>query len=198
MTTALHGQDFCGHIKYRYTYYRSKNNKDITDKKRKEIKTEDFYICGNKFKVYIDGEFNDQFIGDSLTYFLLSHGTIGYIDAGKSYGEEAPNFSNRKSNVEYKGKIYKTVDLDKENITYYYNDSIRINSESFDKFELYHWNKFFTTTNGGIRLVSIRRTKKMTIVCEAIEVTRESLSDKDFALPKGYEIKPFDTLKVLN
>jgi hypothetical protein len=195
-STILLGQEFCGHIKYKYTYYNAKTNKDITDKKMKEVKTEDYYICGNKFKVIINGEFNDMYIGDSTTYFLLTRGTIGYINAGKSYGEKIPSYSKIKDNIEYKGKMYKTVDLD--NITYYYNDSIRIDPASFESLELYHWNKFFKTTNGGLRLVSINRTKKMTILCEAIEIIWKELSDKDFTPPTGYEIKPFDTFTVMN
>lgn len=196
VSTILTGQEFCGHIKYKYTYFNAKTNEDITAKKKKEVRTEDFYICGNKFKVIIDGEFNDMYIGDSTTYFFFARETIGYIDAGKSYGEKIPNFSKIRDSVEYKGKMYKTVDLD--NITYYYNDGIRIDPASFEGLELYHWNKFFRTTNGGLRLVSINRTKKMTIVCEAVEIIWEELSDTVFAPLAGYEIKPFDTFTVIN
>jgi hypothetical protein len=69
---------------------------------------------------------------------------------------------------------------------------------TFDKLELYHWNKFFKATRGGLRLVSITRSKKMTVICEATEINRVELTDMDFQPTTGYEIKPFDFFKVKN
>jgi hypothetical protein len=200
ITTFTYGQEFCGHIKYQYRYFSTKNNKEVTSKVD-EIKTEDFYVCGDKFKIYFDGVLKDIFIGDSLVYFHVnSDSTIGYIKADKGYGQKLPKYTNPKISIQYNDKAYNTIDENSGNdqITYYFNEEIKIDPLTFDKLELYDWNKFFKATNGGIRLVSITRSKKMTTICEATEINRIELADKDFQPTTGYEIKPFDFFKVKN
>jgi hypothetical protein len=190
-----YGQDFCGHIKYRYTYLLAKNNKDITAKK-KGTKTEDFYICGNNFKVLFDGKLEDIFIGDSLTYFLVSRSDIGYLKADSSYGQSLPSYKNLKTNVSYKEKVYSTVE--NQETTYYFNNEVKINPLTFEKLKLFHWNKFFDATNGGLCLVSISRKKNLITVAEAVEVDVVDLSEKDFIPPAQYEIRRFVSFKVFD
>lgn len=157
ITTFTYGQEFCGHIKYQYRYFLTKNNKEVTSTVD-DVKFEDFYICGNKFKVYFGGVLKDIYIGDSLVYLhVYPDSTIGYIKADKAYGQRLPKYSNPKQSVIYNDKTYSTIEenSDKDRITYYFNEEIKINPLTFDKLELYHWNKFFKATKGGIRLVSI-------------------------------------------
>jgi hypothetical protein len=199
LTIQVSAQDFCGHIKYRYTYFKTKNNKDVTARS-KEVKTEDFYICGNKFKVYFDGKLNDMYIGDSVVYFHIYTDSIRYVKADSTYGQDAPKYYNRNESAMYEDKSYKSIEVNSndQHLTYYYNGDIRIDPSKFERLALYHWNSFFIATNGGLRLVSVDKGKKLTSICEAIEINRIDLSDKDFALPSGIEIKPFDFFKVLN
>lgn len=196
IATFTYGQEFCGHIKYQYRYFLTKNNKEITSEVN-EVKTEDFYVCGDKFKICFDGTLKDIFIGDSLVYmFVYSDSTIGYIKADKAYGEKVPKYINRKTGVIYNDKIFNTIDSD--GITYYFDENVKVNPLTFEKLEFYHWNKFFNATNGGIRLVSISKSKKMTTISEPIEINRIELVDDDFQPPPGYEIKPFTSMKVRN
>jgi hypothetical protein len=126
ISTFTYGQEFCGHIKYHYRYFLTKNNKEVTSKVD-EIKTEDFYVCGDKFKIYFDGVLKDIFIGDSLVYFHVnSDSTIGYIKADKRYGQQLPKYTNSKTRIQYNDKIYNSIDEDSGNdrITYYFNDEI--------------------------------------------------------------------------
>jgi hypothetical protein len=144
----------------------------------------------------MDGALQDIFIGDSLTYFMMSQrlGYIGYIRADSSHGQTPPTYSEIVKNVYYNDKLYNTVD--DEDTKYYVNNEIKIDTLDFEKLEVYHWNKFFSATNGGIRLVGINRTKKIITVSEAIEINRIELSEKDFIPPVDYEIKKFDIFEI--
>ncbi len=202
LSCALHygySQNFCGHIKYRYTYYQPKNNKDITAAVD-DFKTEDFYICGNNFKVYFDGVLKDIFIGDSLTYFhVRADSTIGYLKADSAYGQPVPEYIRHKDRVTYKGNQYQVVESneDGDKTRYYFKDEIRIDAQLFRELSLYHWNTFFNATGGGLRLVFIDVTKDLKTVAEAVQIEQLQLSDQDFELPKGYKIQPYGLFEIL-
>ena len=126
IATFTYSQEFCGHIKYQYTYFLTKNNKDVTSKVDK-VKTEDLYVCGDKFKIYFDGVLKDIFIGDSLAYFhVYSDSTIGYIKADNAYGQRAPKYINPRVGVTYNERTYNTIDEDsyKDKITYFFVEVI--------------------------------------------------------------------------
>jgi hypothetical protein len=198
--TSLLAQDFCGHIKYRYTYYKIKGNKDVTSKVD-DFKTEDFYICKNNFKVYFDGQLKDIYIGDSLTYFQVGPDTtIRYIKADSAYGQLVPLFTNPKSDVGYNGRLYNTIDSndEEENTTYYYSKDVRIDTTMFRNLELYHWNSFFNATHGGLRLIGITINKDLKSIGEAVEINRIELHREDFLLPKGYKVLPYTGFEILN
>ena len=194
-TTFSFSQDFCGHIKYRYTYLLAKNNKNVTEKTKK-TKIEDFYICGNKFKVLFDGKLGDIFIGDSLMYYIVDKEKIGYVKADSSYGQQSPEYKNLKTNVTYNNKVYNTIELDE--VTYYFSDEVKIDPATFEQLKLFYWNKFFNATNGGICLVSISRSKKLITISEAIEIDKIEIPEKEFIPPKQYELRHYGYFKVFN
>ena len=193
-------QSFCGHIKYRYTYYQTKDKKDVTSKVD-DFKTEDFYICGNNFKVMFDGELKDIYIGDSVTYFQVGpDSTIRYVKADSTYGQVDPSFTNPKTNVAYKEKRYSSMESndDFEHTTYYFTDEVKVDTALYRDLKLYHWNTFFKNTNGGLRQIIINVNKDITAIGEAVEVNRVSIPDRDFAPPKGYKIIPYTSFEILN
>lgn len=197
---SIAAQSFCGHIKYRYTYYQTKGNKDITSKVD-DFKTEDFYICGNKFKVLFDGDLKDIYIGDSLTYFQVGpDSTIRYVKADSTYGQLEPSYTNSKTSVVYKGKRYSTIESndDFEKTTYYFNDEVKVDTVLFKNLKLYHWNTFFKNTNGGLRLIIINVNKDVTAIGEAVEINRISIPDENFAPPKGFSVTPYTSFEILN
>ena len=200
VVSMANAQEFCGVIRYKYTYYKGKSKKDVTAKV-KEIKTEDFFICGNKFKTYFDGKLKDVLITDSLTYFLVrADSIVGYVKADSAYGERLSDYGKIIDGITYKDKVYKSIEVNSKNqlITYYFNDDVKINPESFSGVELYHWNKYFTATSGSLRLVSISKRGRLTIVSEAIEVKRMNLQDFDFLFPAGFKFEQWDNFKVYN
>ncbi len=193
-------QNFCGHIKYRYTYYNTNDKKEITTTVD-DFKTEDFYICKNRFKVLFDGDLKDIYIGDSLTFFQVGpDSTIRYIRADSAYGQLDPVFTNPRKNVVYKGKQYNTIESndDFERTTYYFNDEVIVDPTLFRHLELYHWNTFFKNTNGSLRLIIINVNKDITAIGEAVEINSISMPDDDFAPPKGYKIMPYTSFEILN
>jgi len=193
-------QSFCGHIKYRYTYYQTKGKKDITSKVD-DFKTEDFYICGNKFKVLFDGDLKDIYIGDSLTYFQFgADSTVIYVKADSTYGQLDPSYTNRKANVVYKGKPYSTIESndDFEKTTYYFNDEIKVDTVLYRDLKLYHWNTFFKNTNGGLRLIIINANEDITAIGEAVEINRTPIPDTEFVVPRGFKVQPSQLFEVLN
>lgn len=196
----LDAQDFCGVIKYKYIYLKGKNGKDITHK-TKEVKTEEFYICGSRFKTYFDGKLSEIMIADSLTYFLVkSDSTVSYIKADSAYGDRKPAYGKIIDEIVYKGKIYKTLEErdKKELTTYYFNDSIKINPELFKEVELYYWNKYFEATNGSLRLVGINKQRRIICISEAVEIVNMKPGEIDFTFPTGYEIEFSNYFKVFN
>jgi hypothetical protein len=198
--TQSYTQNFCGHIKYRYTYRNTKTGKNVT-KKTNDIKTEDFYICGNKFKIYFDGGLQNIYIGDTVTYFQASsEKKLGYIRADSAYGQEAPVYTRRVDPAMYNGKAYHAIETGEEGdkIAYYYNESIRIDPALFKDFMLYHWNEFFNATNGGIRLVSVYVETNLTTISEAIQIEEQPLTDRDFTIPEGYTAEPYASMNVEN
>lgn len=193
-------QNFCGVIRYSYTYYKGKSNKDITAKV-KDIKTEDFFICGNKIKTYFDGKLKDILITDSLTYFLVwADSSVGYVKADSAYGERISNYGKIVSGITYKDKVYKSIEVISKNqkMTYYFNDDVKIDPELFSDVELHHWNKYFAATNGSLRLVGISKKGRRTIVSEATEVKRMNLHDSDFLFPAGFKFEQWNYFKVYN
>ena len=193
-------QDFCGVIRYTHTYYKGKSMYDITARVN-DVKTEDFYICGNKIKIYFDGKLKEIFITDSLTYFMVRpDSVIGYIKADSAYGERLPEYGKITNGIIFKGKIYKSIEENSNNqfTTYYFNDDIKINPELFSAIELYHWNKYFAVTNGSLRLVSINKRRRLISISEATEVKRLNLEGIDFQLPAGYKIESWNYFRVFN
>jgi len=190
-------QDFCGVIRYKYTYYRGKSNKDVTNK-IDDVKTEEFFICGNKFKICFDGRVEDILIGDSSTYFMFYRdSTVRYVKADTAYGQPPPHYGEIKD-VIYKGKRYKLIEekSKKQSLSYYFNDDVKINPELFRNVEMFHWNKYFAATNGSLRLLSENKTGRLTSVSEAIEIKKMALQDIDFALPPGFKLVPWKNLEV--
>lgn len=198
VVSSARAQDFCGVIRYKYTYYKGKSKKDVTAKVN-EIKTEDFFICGNRFKTYFDGKLSEILITDSLTYFLVrTDSLVGYINADSSFGQKLPNYGKIKDGIVYKNKPYKSIENRSRNelVTYYFSEDIRINPDLFKDVELYHWNKYFAAANGSLRLVSISKKGRMTTVCEAVEIERMNLRDRDFLFPEGFKLEPWNYFKV--
>jgi hypothetical protein len=192
-------QDFCGVIKYRYTYYRGKCKKDVTAKV-KDSKTEEFHICGNKFKTYFDGKLTEILIGDSASYFfVLSDSIIGYTRADSAYGQFPPKYKSVKETV-YKNKEYKYLEetSNNETVTYYFNDDVRIDPYQFRKIRLYHWDKFFAATNGALRLVGISKSRKSLRVSEAVDIIRMPPENMDFTIPSCYKIEVREKFRVYN
>lgn len=200
LASPLRGQTFCGHIKYRYTYKVTKTGKNVT-KKTNDVKTEDFYICGNKFKTYFDGDLQNIYIGDSVTFFQASsQTTLGYIKADSAYGQDVPVYKHGENTTTYNGKSYKTIESGEvgDRITYYYNESVRVDPASFSDMKVYHWNAFFNATNGGVRLVSVYVDKDLTVISEAVKVEPKTLTDDDFKIPEGYTVQPYVSMNVEN
>jgi hypothetical protein len=134
-TTFSFGQEFCGHIKYSHRYFLTKNNKEVTSKV-KDVKTEDFYVCGNNIKIYFDGHLSEIYIGDSVVYFqIMPDSIIAYFKADSAYGEPSPRYVNPQFSVIYNDKIYMSLDenSDNEKMSYYFNDKIKIDPLSFEK-----------------------------------------------------------------
>ncbi len=195
----IDAQSFCGVIKYRHTYYKGKNEKDVTATV-KDIKTEDFYICGNKFKTFFDGKLSEIMIGDSSAYFfVVSDSVMGYIKANAAYRQRSPEYSAVKKCI-YKNQEYKCVEekLKKETLTYYFNDDVRIDPDQFSNIELYHWNKFFKVTNGSLRLVAVSRRKSQIRVSEVVELIKMSPELIDFSVPPAYKIETREGFRVYN
>jgi hypothetical protein len=200
LTSLLQGQTFCGHIKYRYIYKITKTGKDVTAKTN-DVKTEDFYICGNKFKTYFDGDLQNIYIGDSVTFFQASsQNTFGYIKADSAYGQDVPVYTHGKDAATYNGKSYRTIVTGEEGdrITYYYNASVRVDPASFHDLNLYHWNAFFNATKGGVRLVSVYVDAEHTVISEAVKIEPKKLIDDDFKIPAGYTVQPYESMNVEN
>jgi hypothetical protein len=196
----ISAQSFCGHIKYRYRYYQTTGNKEITANVD-DFKTEDFYICGNKFKVFFDGDLKDIYIGDSLTYFQFGpDSTVISVKADRTYGQVDPSFSNPRSDVFYNAKRYNTIESNDEfeNTTYYFNNEIKVDTLLYRDLKLYHWNTFFKNTNGGLRLITISIGKDITTVGEAVEINRTQIPDIEFAPPKGFKVQTSQLFEIMN
>lgn len=197
--TTLNAQNFCGHIKYRYIYLRAKTGKDIT-KKTRDVKTEDFYICGKNFKTYYDGKLESIYFGDSLTYFQSATDKVmGYVKADSAYGQDVPLYTNFKDNS-YKGKEYRSMENGPvgDKITYYFSDRVKIDPAVFSDMQLYHWNTFFNASQGAIRLISIYEGEEITIISEVSKIEDLNLTPKDFEVPADYKFQPYVSINIEN
>lgn len=200
VVNSVHAQSFCGHIKYRYTYKKTKSGKNVT-KKTNDVKTEDFYICGDKFKTYFDGDLQNIYIGDSVTFFQASsQNMLGYIRADSAYGQDTPVYVHGSNTATYNGKSYQTIETGEpgDKIKYYYNESVSVDPAAFRDVKIYHWDSFFDATNGGIRLVSVYVDPATTVISEAVVIEAQVLTDDDFKIPEGYSVQPYVSMNVEN
>lgn len=192
-------QYFCGHIKYKFTYYRTKDSTDITATVN-DVKEMDDYICGNKRASYLDGNLQYLYIGDSVThYWFVGNQTLRYIKADLSYGEKESVFSNSRDSVMVNGKLYKSYDkADKKSITtIYYRDDIKLDTSLYRGYKLYHMDKEYKVNGGAIYLIGVNKEKKITLVTEAVEIDSYPIADKYFAgVLNDHWQEPFVTFGV--
>ncbi len=185
---------FTGKILYHNLFVDLKGN-NITDKLAPYLGREQHYFTdGKNYKATDEqGNWVQLYNSESNIYYSFNKDkTAQKIDASIQTGEKyiITKLNQREKIAGYDCNILQ-ITSDKDTTLYYYSSAIKIDSKAYAKHNFGGWNKYLEATDGALPLKFIITDSKNGYVWTAIatQVTKMTLTAKDFAFPKDYQIK---------
>lgn len=183
---------FVGKIVYQYTFTDLQGN-DVSFKMAPYLGLEQNYFIGTtSYKSYTQGKLQQLYMAGTNSYYYFTNNEGQKIDGSTSTSQ---TFTVKHLNETQKIAGYTCqaiqIETDGTSTIYYYSLQIKTNQKVFAKHNFGEWNKYLEATNGALALKYIMTNKKQGYIwtSTASEVTKATLTDKDFLLPENLPIK---------
>ncbi|OJW73825.1 MAG: hypothetical protein BGO59_17420 [Spirosoma sp. 48-14] len=186
-------QYFEGRILYKNSFFLP-NGQDITASAAKMMGTEqDYYINAKHYKSLMNGQMITMqlYRSDENKYYSVDGNNTAQSFDGSTESGKITKVETLEGTFDVLGRKCKGVVLtgNSSKTTYYYDESMKVNIETFSKHKFGNWIDYLQASNGALPLAFIIENPQYTWKSEAVKVEPKKLDDSEFTLPKGVKMK---------
>lgn len=188
---AAFSQEFEGYILYSYQFSDSTGNDITMVMGKKRGLEQNYYINSSNYKgIDEKGQLSQLYNSNTNTYFYQQGTKVKSFSGSVEYPKEF-KYEIINDTTTIVGYMCKSIIVTTENgqTTYYFNDSISVNSKKFKNHRFGNWSSYLKASNGALPLKFIVKKKDYTWIATATVVKKQDINDDEFDIDKILEIK---------
>jgi hypothetical protein len=190
-TSIVFSQNFEGYILYSYQFLDSEGN-DITKTMGPERGLEQNYYINSRNYKGIDekGRLSQLYNSKTNTYFYQQGKSIKSFPGSTEYPKEF-KYESQNDTLTIAGFHCKSIVVITESgkTTYYFSDSISVDSKNFMNQRFGNWSNYLKASKGALPLKFIVKQENYTLIATAIIIEQKKLDDSEFDIDKILKIK---------